>query len=1605
MLALLVLITLLWIVVAGGIGMGLVVPWALARAAPEGWTVRVGSVEGAWHRRMHIRDLAMEGPQGMLRAEALRFEYRLLPLFERTIDVRSVQVSSPTLEGALPGSGNSTDAPSVESEQPSAIDRILSGSPLGEWTLRIGELRVDGGEAVLEGSTGAYRIARADLAGGAMLSPDGTAITVDSLVVEGTPPRSERDSTGWESGHDQSGNVHLRLQASLENGTLHVISLGLRSARSDVSGAGNLLVAAPAGAGTGYVDNVDFHLEADPLDLRDLPFELPPALADDPRLTLQLTATGPPEGVAVALRANGPGSLTARAEGLLRAATESSADSHTDSSALRLDARLSLDLAEWATSPYAGQLSADLEIALDALDAASAVHAEGTLVHSPPPEAPAGLVGSALRVDVDVTRMALRPSESDTAAESIEATAFVYRPPRPRSSTQAVPAEVEWVEMGALSAQVEGSRSRWQVDLLLDSGAVQGTGEISWAEDARELVVDALSVRRLDLSSVLARMPATAIEGRVEGRVAGSSITELAGRVAMSLDSSRLAETTIDAASVNADLVAGSITGSATIESDAGHFDTEYRVLLADSLVEATVTRFEGVAMSDSAATEDAPPAWRALGSGVVTWALGETRRGAFSMSLDTASIGATRVIDATVEGELLGDSVAATASAELSHILAAPATVRATAAVRGMSPSEATGLVEIHAARFHLEEADSSTRSGVVDSAIVSISASEPGSLMLDGRILPGEGGLIDLSGSATVADSALSFVFDARGTLDTPTELLRGGSIARIALESSGARSPDGWRRAAAELLVTDGLWRGVEADTLRSNLHYDSSGLVLDTLSLDSNVLTLAGSGWLPASAADTGSIRFTAHFDLEPMRGHTEAELPTIGGNELAATISGTTDSVSVSMTASMTALVHRQIRASGFEAEGEALLRPPFVDLSSLVSVNASVQLDRISLPDVEIGNLTVTTDGTPDSLRLEATAVVDEARGAELEARIDPTPDGRTMDFDRLELQLDQDEWELIQPAVLSFRDGLALRGFELRAGEQAISIDGGMTAEGALDLELAMDSTDVSTVADLAGFPRLAGWLGGRASLRGTRDAPVGTVDLLAGFHETDEPPITARITLDSDGSLVETDVSLVGPGGGSLTVSGLVPIAEGRAVDLSLDAEAFSVAPAVVFVDGELLAELEGWIDAQLTVTGPRDDIGFDGPLTLLGGLADIPPLGVTWEDIHLVAHGEGRQLVIDSARVESGSGSMGVGGSVTVEDVVALDLRAGFDRFQAIQTSVYRASISGDLRASGTPLSPVVEGEVTTESLDVYIDERPSDGGLEDVELTPADLEILRERFGYVVVEDDVRPRTSELLTADVTVEFGRDSWIRSRSTPEMAVAFTGEVDVLIRPGEEPQLQGTLTTIPDRGYIAQFGKRFSPREGTVTLDGPPADAALDLSASYTIPSHANPDGAEATIVLGVTGTQEDLSLTLSSEPPMENADIVSYIATGRPAASTFALGDAEAETTETDPPGGGLAEAGAGIAVGQILSSIETAAQTGVGLDVVEIQNDGIRGATLVAGKYLSPRLYVGIAQPIQSASEIEVEFLAFENLLLNLEGSASSLSVFLRGRVVY
>jgi hypothetical protein len=138
------------------------------------------------------------------------------------------------------------------------------------------------------------------------------------------------------------------------------------------------------------------------------------------------------------------------------------------------------------------------------------------------------------------------------------------------------------------------------------------------------------------------------------------------------------------------------------------------------------------------------------------------------------------------------------------------------------------------------------------------------------------------------------------------------------------------------------------------------------------------------------------------------------------------------------------------------------------------------------------------------------------------------------------------------------------------------------------------------------------------------------------------------------------------------------------------------------------------------------------------------------------------------------------------------------------------------------------------------------------------------------------------------------------------------------------------------------------------------------------------------------------------------MENADIVSYIATGRPASRALDLGGNGTGSATT---------AGAAFALDRASGLIETVAQQQLGLDVIEVRRDGLEGATLIAGRYVSPTLYLGFKQPIalregaetglgdKGQTAVEIELQAYRWLLLNLQTGGNALQFFLRARHGY
>jgi len=138
------------------------------------------------------------------------------------------------------------------------------------------------------------------------------------------------------------------------------------------------------------------------------------------------------------------------------------------------------------------------------------------------------------------------------------------------------------------------------------------------------------------------------------------------------------------------------------------------------------------------------------------------------------------------------------------------------------------------------------------------------------------------------------------------------------------------------------------------------------------------------------------------------------------------------------------------------------------------------------------------------------------------------------------------------------------------------------------------------------------------------------------------------------------------------------------------------------------------------------------------------------------------------------------------------------------------------------------------------------------------------------------------------------------------------------------------------------------------------------------------------------------------------MSEAEIVNYIATGR---STVA-----APSTTTSSSNASLMR---DIGLSALTGPAESAAQEAVGLDVLEVRYDPLRGATLVAGRYVDPQLYVGFRSPLDysqntstntsnstvNSTAFEVEYAISRWLVVNLQGETAKVRSFIRARRAY
>jgi len=852
-------------------------------------------------------------------------------------------------------------------------------------------------------------------------------------------------------------------------------------------------------------------------------------------------------------------------------------------------------------------------------------------------------------------------------------------------------------------------------------------------------------------------------------------------------------------------------------------------------------------------------------------------------------------------------------------------------------------------------------------------------------------DAGRADLSGALDFAGDGrirLSGTADSLGAAPTYTASVAAGRLnvgALAGLDSTLTAQADSvtWQvdgrglspeTLSAETVLASGRIQvgQFRVEGLRLDGRLDRGTLTLDTLNVRSNAVQAAGSGRL--ALIDT-----TVTSDLDLVAAVTDARSlrRLLGANNLSLSraraelhIYGSTGDLRFDGQSKVHRFVYDDLRLADLQVQFNGA-----GDLErGLQTGTLRGELGFLSNAALSIEDTQLDLRYDPSRLTLQSSLRLDRQRTAALDASITPHLDRSRFTVETLSMRLGPDQWQLLQPSTIDYGDAYRINSFLLYSGSQQIAADGVVDLDGRQNFVLTVEQFRLGAVADLVGLSGLGGRLTGSVDLTGPATAPVLGARLDTDLQSDGRPVGTLQLGVRYDSLTTSIDATLEHAEGQQFRASGrlptdlrlqaLAPVDIGnRPVSLTLAAEAFPMDWIDPFLDSATVRDVRGVLQADVAVNGTLDDPDLDGQASLENAGAFLPTLGVTYSrgtaDIAFVDD----RAQVRQARLRSANGGrMEANGTVNFSDLTLgeFDLSVQARDFIAIDDRAYSdAVLDGSFTLRGTTRRPVLNGTAEIKQVDVFFTEATaaSESDYATVQLTEDDQLALEERFGLrLTTADTTTFNAYEVLAMDLSVRIRGDTWLRSDGTPEMNIQFSGDLDLEKQANEDAQVFGTIEVVTARSTVRYLGREFQLEEGTITFNGDATSPYLDLAAVYEQRSQGTTNETSVTITLSLEGRPEDLSPNLTSAPPMDTRNILSYLATGKPANEIL-----------SGSGGGSLTES---VPLGVAASFAENFAANRLGLDVVRFQYRSGGEWYLTVGQYLTPRFYAAIEQSVGS-----------------------------------
>ncbi|MCG7874896.1 MAG: translocation/assembly module TamB domain-containing protein [Candidatus Thiodiazotropha taylori] len=352
--------------------------------------------------------------------------------------------------------------------------------------------------------------------------------------------------------------------------------------------------------------------------------------------------------------------------------------------------------------------------------------------------------------------------------------------------------------------------------------------------------------------------------------------------------------------------------------------------------------------------------------------------------------------------------------------------------------------------------------------------------------------------------------------------------------------------------------------------------------------------------------------------------------------------------------------------------------------------------------------------------------------------------------------------------------------------------------------------------------------------------------------------------------------------------------------------------------------LQNSRGELSVDMTLGGSLSEPRIDGDAKLTQGAIDIPVLGIELRDMEMSMQTPDLETISLAGSVRSGKGRLALEGTTRMDADNGYPSKYKIEGKDWLVVNIPEAEVrlSPNLSFEHNAQKSVLEGKV---------------------------------HLPYARIRPRALPETAVSESSDLVVVGGDEAQQAQPDTPLHAkvrlslgkrVSFdglglrgklTGGLMIIDEPGRPVIGRGRLGI--SEGVYQAYGQDLNIERGyALFADSPVDNPGLDVRAAREVD--------EITAGMRITGTLKKPHLKLYSTPSMSETDILSYIVTGRPA------GESSGKTA-------GM------LAMMQASGASNIASELGrqLGLEELRVETgSSLEEAALVAGTYLSPRLYV-------------------------------------------